>query len=94
MAAHCTDSGQLLLGAEPFLHLQSALVGHVHIQSQMLEAALQGASGAGYRHHTGLDGGFDILRDLDTLVRVDRSHFDDTAKSQTNLVSNQLMHFY
>jgi len=75
---------ELLLGSEPLLHLQGALVGHVHVQSQVLEAALQGAAGAGDGHHTGLHRGLDILRDLHALVGINGTHLDDTVGKNIN----------
>lgn len=84
VTADGADGGQLLLGSEPLLHLQGALVGHVHVQSQVLEAALQGAAGAGDGHHTGLHRGLDILRDLHALVGINGTHLDDTVGKNIN----------
>jgi len=86
VTADGAHGGQLLLGAEPLLHLQGALVGHVHVQGQVLEAALQGAAGASDGHHTGLHGGLDILGDLHALVGVDGTHVDDTVGGNEMLV--------
>lgn len=75
MRADSADSSQLLLGAEPLLHGDGLLAGHVHIDSQVLEGARQGSQLAGDLDGARADAGRHSLGDLDALARVDRPHF-------------------
>ena len=74
VAADGPDGGQLLPLAEPLLHLDGPLVGHVDVHGQVLERLVECAAGALHRHHAGLDGHVDLLGDLDALVRVEELH--------------------
>lgn len=79
MRANGADGGQLLLGAEPFLDLQRLGVGHVDVQRQMLEVALQHTARTLDGHDAAVHLGLDTLRDLHALVRIDGLHFVATV---------------
>lgn len=77
--AHRSDGGQLLLGAEPLLDLERLGGGHLDVQREMLEVALQHTARSLDGDHTRLDRSLDSLGNLHELISIDGLHFAATA---------------
>ena len=78
VGADSSDSSQLFLLAEPFLHLDGIVVHLVDIHGQVLELLGQSASWTRHLHSSGLDLHLDTLGNLDQLEGVDFLHSSES----------------
>lgn len=75
MTADSADSGQLLLGTEPFLDNHLLTVQHTDVHREVTKVACELATGSADRHNACVDLARDTFGNFHHLIAVDCSHF-------------------